>query len=159
MDVTNSTRRLTRPQAVIALPAVALLLVAAFVPVPAALHGSMVRALLDFAHFSLAAVACWFLWARMGWAGWAAFAAVVAAAALCEVVQSFTGRYPSAADFVRGVLGALVVLICLPACRPSVPPAKWISALVVVVALSAWPVCEVVVAAARLCVRVGLAVS
>jgi VanZ family protein len=155
MDVTNSTLRLTRPQAVIALPAVALLLVAVFVPVPEALRGSMVRALLDFAHFSLAAVACWFLWARMGWAGWAAFTAVVAAAALCEVVQSFTGRYPSAVDFVRGLLGALVVLICLPACRPSVPAARWMGTLVVVVALSAWPVSEIVFAAARLCVRAG----
>jgi VanZ family protein len=153
MDLPVSTTRLTPAQAVLLLPAALLLLAAVFVPVPSVVRGPAVFALLDFGHFSLAAAACWFLWARMGWPGWAAFAAVVVAAALCEVLQSFTGRCPNSIDFLRGLSGALAVLICLTAFRPSVPTARWIGASLIVIAVSAWPISEFLLAAARLCIR------
>lgn len=152
MEALN-TMRLTRKQIAIALPAAALLLVVVFVPLPEPLANSTVRAVLDFAHFSLAAGACWFLWARLRWPGWLAFTTLVLAAALCEVVQSFTGRCPSAADFVRGLLGASVFLICLSASRASATTTRWISTSIVVAALSAWPISEFLFAAARLCLR------
>lgn len=145
--------RLTTKQVAIAVPVAALLLVAVFVPLPKPLANPTVQALLDFAHFSFAAGACWFLWARLRWPGWLAFATVVLAAALGEVVQSFTGRCPNVADFVRGLLGASVFLICLSASRPSLTTTRWISASIVVAALSAWPISEFLFAAARLCLR------
>ena len=145
--------RLTRKQVAIAVPVASLLLVVLFVPLPRPLANPTVQALLDFAHFSLAAGACWFLWARLHWPGWLAFATVVLAAALCEVIQSFTGRCPNVADFVRGLLGASVFLIC---CRHRGRPlttTRWISTSIVVAALSAWPISEFLFAAARLCLR------
>lgn len=152
MELLNRTH-LTTKQVAIALPVAALILVAVFVPLPGPLLNPSVQALLDFAHFTLAAFACWFLWTRLRWPAWLAFATVVLAAALCEVIQSFTGRCPNVADFFRGLLGALVVLICLPACRPAVPATRWISTSLIVVALSAWPISEFLFAAARLCIR------
>lgn len=153
MDLPAPTPTLTRAQAAIALPAAIFLLIAVFVPFPSVLQKPAVRALLDFAHFSLAAGGCWYLWARMRWPGWAAFAAVVAAAAACEILQNFTGRCPNTMDFLRGLFGASAVLICLSAFRPSASTARWIGAAVVAVAVSAWPISEFLLAAARLCIR------
>ena len=86
MNFPVPTTRLTPIRAAVTLPAAALLLVVVFAPVPNALRSITLRALFDFAHFSLAAAGCWFLWARFRCSGWAAFATVVAAAALCEVL-------------------------------------------------------------------------
>ncbi len=110
----------------------------------------MLWGVFDFAHFSLPVIVCWFLWARMRWAGWAAFAAVIILAGLCEVIQGFTGRCPSTIDFLRGVVGATVALVCLSAWRPSATLAHRLGAVTVVLALSAWPISEFVRIAARL---------
>jgi hypothetical protein len=153
----QNRRIITRPA--IAVPACALLLIAVFVPVPLELRSQTLRAVFDFAHFSLAAGACWYLWKRLGWPGWAAFATVVTAAALCEFLQGFTGRCPATSDFLRGTFGALAVWICLSAPRPSISTVRWIGASVIVVALSAWPVSEFLLAAARLCIHVTSSVG
>ena len=155
MDLPAATPRLSPAQAALALPAAMLLTVAVFAPVPAAYQNPTLHALLDFGHFTLAAAGCWFLSTRIRWAGWAAFATVVAIAALCEVVQGFTGRCPSTFDFVRGLIGAFAVLISLSAFRPSVPPLRWIGASVIVVAISAWPISEFLLATAKFCIRVS----
>ncbi len=159
MDLPAPATRLTPARVVLILTIVVLLGIAVFAPVPRAIRGQGILALLNFAHFVLAAGACWFLAARMGWTSWAAFLAVVAAAALCEILQGFTGRCPAMTDFVRGLFGAMAGLICLSAFRASVPTARWISASLVVVAVSAWPVSEFLLATARLCLRVTSWVS
>ncbi len=137
----------------------ALLGIAVFAPVPKSIGGQGIPALLNFAHFVLAAGASWFLAARMGWTSWAAFLAVVVAAALCEILQGFTGRCPAMTDFIRGLCGAMAGLICLSAFRTSVPTTHWISASLIVVAVSAWPISEFLLATARLCLRITTWVS
>jgi hypothetical protein len=159
MILPANTPRLASARGLLALVLVILILIAVFVPFPAALHNQYVCALLDFCHFFWAGGACWFLCSRLRWSGWSAFGTVVAAAALCEVLQGFTGRCPSAVDFVRGLFGTLAVLACLSAIRPSRPRAEWIGAWAIAVAISAWPVSEFLLAAARFCVRVSLVVG
>ena len=154
MAIPISNPRFTTPQATVAVLAVPLLLIFVFAPLPL-LERPIVAASLNFAHFFLASVACWFLWCRLRWAGWASFAAVVALAAFCEILQNYTGRCPAANDFLRGLLGASVVLIWLPAWRPTVTIAHRIGASLAVVLLSAWPVTEFLLATARFCIGLG----
>ncbi len=148
-----SSIRFTPLRIALALPLVVLLLVAVFVPPPLSIRGPGLLAVLNFAHFSFAAVACWFLTRRMEWPGWVAFGTVVAAAAMCEIVQGYTGRCPAMSDFLRGLFGASVGLVGPWLLRPSVPAARWITGAVAIAAVSAWPVSELLFAAASLCLR------
>lgn len=148
-----SSLRFTPLRIALALPLVVLLLVAVFVPPPLSIRGPGLLAVLNFAHFSFAAAACWFLARRVGWPGWASFGAVVAAAAMCEIVQGYTGRCPAMSDFLRGLFGASVGLVGPWLLRPRVTAARWITGAITIVAVSAWPLSELLLAAARLCLR------
>ncbi|MHB8902038.1 MAG: hypothetical protein ACYC6Y_25045 [Thermoguttaceae bacterium] len=131
------------------LAAASALLLAVFVPLPTVFRGPAMLAALNFAHFLLAAWGCAILCVRMHWRGWAAFAAVAAAAALCEILQGYTGRCPAVSDFLRGLFGACAGLTATAAWRAPVATARWVTASLVAVAVSAWPVSELLLTAAR----------
>lgn len=135
------------------LPAAILLLAAVFVPIPRGMQSQTLLALFDFAHFSLAAGACWYLASRRRWPVWIAFTTVVAAAALCEVIQGYTGRCPAASDFIRGLSGALAAAICMVTLRRPLPAVRWVAISAAIAAVCAWPISEFLWAAARFCIH------
>ena len=80
----------------------------------------------------------WLLGRRMG----AALAAAVVLNAAGEMAQLLTGRHADVADFLRGLAGSLVVVICLHALRRPWSYPRLGAYLLLVLALSAWPILE-----------------
>ena len=106
------------------LPAAVAAAVMLMVPLPWRLSNPRMAHITDLGHFFLfGGLALGFWWA-FGRRVWAALAAAVVLNGACESAQLLSGRNADVADFLRGLAGSLVAVVCVHAFRG---PWSWLS--------------------------------
>jgi len=124
--------------------ATAVAAVALTLPLPAQWATPRLGHVGDLGHFFLFGALTLGFWWVLGRRLAVALAAAVVLNAAGETVQAFTGRHADVADFLRGLAGSLVVATCLHALRGPRSYRRLGAYLLLVLALSAWPILEAV---------------
>lgn len=111
-------------------------------PLPHVWKATWRAKLLDLGHIPLFAflTLCVYWTAQRG--QWFAFVLATSVAALCETAQAAVHRSADFFDFLRGVAGSLLAVVCLQAFKPIMSARRLVGYLVLAVAILAWPIAD-----------------